>query len=189
MTTPTAVDQVTGTYAGPIGRLAAFAVDGFMIVGLYSVIVGIVAFTVRLVTGYETNNDSANVWWLLGYVVWVFLYFWVSTAITGRTIGKWLVGLRIVQRKGTPLQGRAALVRALTFPLSFMVFGLGFLGIVIGRERRAWHDKFAKTVVVYDWGDRPAEMPAPLTRFLNRRNAIVVESAPVEPAKTVVEDA
>ena len=85
--------QVTGRFAGPVSRLAAFAVDSFAIVALYGVIVAIIAFTVKLVTGYDVNTDNTtNGWWLLGYVLWAFLYFWVSTAITGRTAGKWLIG-------------------------------------------------------------------------------------------------
>jgi hypothetical protein len=47
-----------------------------------------------------------------------------------------------------------------------LLLGLGLVGVVIGRERRALHDVFAGSVVVYDWGDRPAELPAPLTRWI-----------------------
>jgi uncharacterized RDD family membrane protein YckC len=170
--------------------LAAFALDSFAIVVLYGVIVGIIAFTVRLVTGYDVNTENAeNGWWLLGYILWAFLYLWISSAITGRTAGKWLIGLRIVERDGSPLRGRAAFIRVLTLPLSFLIFGLGLVGIVIGEEHRALHDVFAKTVVVYDWGDRPAEMPAPLTRFVNRRQAQLVESAPGGSTEAVSEDA
>jgi hypothetical protein len=32
------------------------------------------------------------------------------------------------------------------------------------------HDAAAGTVVVYDWGDRPAEMNAPLTKWVNRHS-------------------
>ena len=182
--------QVTGRFAGPVSRLAAFAVDSFTIVVLYGVIVGIIAFTVKLVTGYDVNTENTeNGWWLLGYIIWAFLYLWISSAITGRTVGKWLVGLRIVGRDGSPLRGRAAFIRVLTLPLSFVIFGLGLVGIVIGEEHRALHDVFAKTVVVYDWGDRPAEMPAPLTRFVNRRQAQLVQSAPAGSTEAVSEDA
>ena len=62
--------------------------------------------------------------------------------------------------------------RVLVLPISLASFGLGLVGIVIGKERRALHDVAAGTVVVYDWGDRPAEMPAPLTRWLNRQGTL-----------------
>jgi uncharacterized RDD family membrane protein YckC len=79
-----------------------------------------------------------------------------------------LIGLRVTSREGAPLTGRQAFVRALVFPISFLLFGLGFLGIVISPERRTLHDAAAGTTVVYDWGDRPAELPAPLTSWVMR---------------------
>ena len=47
----------------------------------------------------------------------------------------------------------------LAFPLSFLLFGLGFLLILVQRERRALHDLIAGTAVVYDW-DARACLPA-----------------------------
>ncbi len=86
-------------------------------------------------------------------------------------MGKAIVGLRVVNRDGSPLGGPRAFLRVLVFPLSFALLGWGFLGILLGRERRALHDVTAVTTVVYDWGDRPAELPAPLTSWLSRRTA------------------
>jgi len=54
----------------------------------------------------------------------------------------------------------------LAFPLSFLLLGLGFVGIVIGRERRALHDVIAGTTVVYDWDARSARL-----RLLTRQAA------------------
>jgi hypothetical protein len=59
-------------------------------------------------------------------------------------------------------------VRTLALPLSLVLFGVGFLLIPVRRDHRALHDLIAGTAVVYDWGDRPAEMPGPLADFLNR---------------------
>ncbi len=65
----------------------------------------------------------------------------------------------------------------IVMPISFLVLGLGLAGIVLGKERRALHDVIAGTAVVYDWGDRPAEVPAPLTRWLERRGVDVLPSS------------
>jgi len=54
-------------------------------------------------------------------------------------------------------------VRALAFPLSIALFGLGFAGILIQREHRALHDLIAGTAVVYAWDARAARL-----RFLAR---------------------
>jgi len=160
---------VTGQYAGPVSRLVAAAVDGAAVTALYSAIVAGTAFALSLVTAREIDvNEGSGLLGFLGFAVWAFLYLWVGLAVAGRTLGKLLVGLRVVQRDGSPLAGRGAFVRVVAYPLSFVPMGLGMLGIVLGRERRAVHDVLAGSAVVYDWGDRPAEMPAPITRWFVR---------------------
>ena len=54
------------------------------------------------------------------------------------------------------------------FPISVVLFGLGFVTIVFQHEHRALHDLIAGTAIVYDWGERPAELPGPLSAFLSR---------------------
>ncbi len=39
---------------------------------------------------------------------------------------------------------------------SLLLFGLGFLAILISPQRRGWHDRFAGTKVVYDHEDLTA---------------------------------
>ena len=166
-------EPVTGRYAGAASRLTEFGIDCFAIVLSFGLAANIFVSVVRLILGVEVDTSNTdNNWWLFSYLTWALLYFWFSTAITGRTIGKWLVGVRIVERDATPLRTGPALVRVLVLPISIAVFGLGLVGIVIGKQRRAWHDRAAGTVVVYDWGDRPAEMPAPLTRWLSRQGTM-----------------
>ena len=65
---------------------------------------------------------------------------------------------------GSVLEPRRGVVRALVFPLSFLLFGLGFLGILVQREHRALHDLIAGTVVIYAWDARAARL-----RFLARQ--------------------
>jgi uncharacterized RDD family membrane protein YckC len=54
-------------------------------------------------------------------------------------------------------------VRALAFPLSFLLCGLGFTGIFLQRNRRALHDLIAGTAVVCTGDARAARL-----RFLDR---------------------
>ena len=104
----------------------------------------------------------------LGGVLWAFVYFVVGLALAGRTVGMGIVGLSVLTRDGSTISGNQALIRTLVFPFSF-VFFLGFIGIFTSPERRSLHDAAAGSVVVYDWGERAAEMPAPLTAWMNRR--------------------
>ena len=49
-------------------------------------------------------------------------------------------------------------VRVLAFPLSFLVFCVGFVLIVLRRDRRALHDVIARTAVIYSWEARSANL-------------------------------
>ena len=53
------------------------------------------------------------------------------------------------------------------FPLTVLLFGLGFPGILVQRERRALHDLIAGTAVVYAWDARAARL-----RFLARNSGV-----------------
>lgn len=162
--------QVTGHYAGPVSRLAAFLVDVVVVWGSWLLFGAGVAFIAALFFRVE-RQPSATIGALgiLTLLVWGFFYLAASLAIAGRTLGMGLVGIRVVERGGGPLGSRAAFIRTLVFPFSFLILGLGFVGIFTSPERRTMHDAAAGSVMVYDWGDRPAEMPAPLTSWMMRR--------------------
>ena len=68
------------------------------------------------------------------------------------------VGIRLDVRR-LPL--RRSLRRLVGLGLSVVTFGLGFLGIVFGEQRRGWEDRFCGTDVIYD--ERRPE-PAPWSR-------------------------
>lgn len=129
-------------------------------------------FVLDLVSSVRLDlAEGSGLVWQIGLPVWAFLYHWVSLTVAGRTPGKAVLGLRVVCRDGSPISAGRAFVRVLTFPLAFLLFGLGFIGILVDRERRGLYDFIAGTTVVYDWGDRPAELPSPLSGWLARRDA------------------
>ena len=80
----------------------------------------------------------------------------------------------VVRADGAIAEPRRGVVRALVFPLSFLLFGLGFLGILVQRERRALHDLIAGSAVVYAWDARAARL-----RFLAKRSP---DEPPITPA-------
>jgi uncharacterized RDD family membrane protein YckC len=160
--------SVTGHYAGPIGRALGAALD-------------IVVVTIAFALGYSVTNlltstllnrslsaDRAQPLAVAALVAWAFLYVFVALAVAGRTFGKAAVGLRVVRADGLPLSTRQALVRTLVLPFSIVFLGIGLLMILLQREHRALHDLAAGTAVVTDWGDRSAELSAPLAAFLAR---------------------
>ncbi len=74
-------------------------------------------------------------------------------------------------------------MRALVFPLSFLLLGAGFLGILVQREHRALHDLIAGTAVIYAWDARAARL-----RFLARQADIGAAGSSRRPARSEGED-
>ena len=160
----------TGRYAGPVTRLLGVMLDVFLITTGFTLVVGVISFLGDLLFSDTVTIPEGGLWYRVGLGVFAFLYVWLSLAVFGKTAGKSVLGLRVVGADGTVgLGGNRALIRTLTFPISIAVFGLGLFGIVWGRERRAWHDHFAGSAVVYDWGSRAAQMSSPLADWLERR--------------------
>jgi uncharacterized RDD family membrane protein YckC len=161
----------TGRYAGPLTRLLAVAADTVVVAVGFTLIMAGLAFLIGLfVEGDYEFPANQGLWFGVALGFWAFVYLWFSVAVFGKTFGKAILGVRVVGSDGTiTLGARQAFVRTLTFPISFALFGVGLLGIMFGHERRAWHDHFAGSAVVYDWGSRTAQMPTPLAEFLERR--------------------
>jgi uncharacterized RDD family membrane protein YckC len=163
--------QVTGQYAGSATRLSAFVLDAafvwltFVIMALGATFVLDFVFQVQM-----TGSWRQSIFGVALTALWAFSYMFVGLALAGRTLGMGIVGIRVVNRQGATVTGRQALVRTLVFPLSLVMFGMGFIGIFISPTRRTLHDAAAGTVVVYDWGDRPAEMSAPLTKWVTQHS-------------------
>jgi uncharacterized RDD family membrane protein YckC/cytoskeletal protein CcmA (bactofilin family) len=76
------------------------------------------------------------------------IYGAVMWKTRGSTIGGSVFDLRVVRLDGRPIDWETAIVRALGCFLSMVVVGLGFIWIAFDRNKQAWHDKIAGTVVV-----------------------------------------
>jgi uncharacterized RDD family membrane protein YckC len=152
-----------GNYAGSVSRFAAYAIDLVVSTGLYTLALAAISYAVKIVSGYQVSWHRGDIWVTIVYILWEFFYFGYSWAMSGRTFGMAVLGIKVVQADGQLIRPRQGVVRALVFPLSFLLFGLGFLGILVQREHRALHDLIAGTAVVYAWDARAARL-----RFLAR---------------------
>jgi uncharacterized RDD family membrane protein YckC len=170
-------ESLQGHYAGIASRFAAFVVDAVVLTAIYLLILAAVNFVVSIVTGKPADLSRSDIWVVIGYGVWAFIYFAFYWGLNGRTAGGALFGLQVLREDGHDVSGRRAIGRTLAFPLSFLIVCLGFLGILLGDRRRALHDVIAGTVVVYSWDARAARL-----RFLSRPrySAPAVPPAPPE---------
>ena len=152
-----------GHYAGSASRLLAFVIDVVVSAGLFALGLAITSLAVQVVTGQPVDWNRTNIVVAIILGAWEFFYFAYSWAASGRTFGMAVLGVRVVQADGGALGPWRGVLRAVVFPLSFLFFGLGFLGILVQREHRALHDLLAGTAVVYAWDARAARL-----RFLAR---------------------
>ena len=82
------------------------------------------------------------------FLLWA-AYYVAMEGGSGQTVGKRLVGLRVVDEDTGASIGRPrALVRHLGRIISFMALGLGYLWVLWDPRKQTWHDKMARAVVV-----------------------------------------
>ena len=77
-----------------------------------------------------------------------FVYATVSHTLAGATLGKRLVGIRVVGSDGRPPGPARSAVRSALMVLSVTLAGAGLLPALISPSRRALHDLLAGTRVV-----------------------------------------
>jgi len=160
---------VTGHYSGAVSRAVAALLDLLFIFVSYTLGVAGVNLLLSIFTDKSLNTNSSAPRATIALLAWAFVYTFGFLVITGRTPGKAIVGMRVVEKDGGPLHAGRAFVRVLLMPLSLALAGLGLLWIIFQRHHRALHDLIAGTAVVYDWGERPAELPGPLSAYISRK--------------------
>jgi len=142
-------------WGGFFRRCCAFAIDVtvlslFSLFLLYVVYVG---YSVGLTAHHQTITFDRFISFLQLFILSWFLlvsgYFVLLHGMAGTTVGKWVFGLRVVGANKAPVSYRQAMVRWFGY-VAFGFFGIGFLWILLSREKRAWHDLLARTWVVRD---------------------------------------
>ena len=140
-----------------MARFGGFVIDIVVIAGVFALAGRTVEYLASAVFGASIELQDLPVVGGLVLVAWAVFYCAYPLAVGGRTLGMAVVGLRAVRADGSDLDLRAGpSCEVLAFPLSFLLFGFGFLLILLKRDRRALHDLVAGTAVVYAWDARAA---------------------------------
>jgi len=161
--------SLQGQYAGFVTRLIAFGLDLAIASGIAAALSWILvrpveAFGVDLASCSLASLGSGGetgvrFFWCFAYLIVMpaFLaltfvaYYVVLWTLTGWTIGKGLMGLRVVRVNGKQMNLWHSILRYFAYFVSFIPLGAGFLWIVISGRRQGWHDKIAGTYVLYSW--------------------------------------
>ncbi|SFH98570.1 Uncharacterized membrane protein YckC, RDD family [Tindallia magadiensis] len=80
------------------------------------------------------------------------VYFSLFTKIWGQTLGKMVMGIRVIQKNGEPLDWKTVLLREVAGRTISQFFGvhIGYLWAVISKKNQGWHDLLVDTYVVVD---------------------------------------
>jgi uncharacterized RDD family membrane protein YckC len=147
-----------GRYAGFVTRFVAFGFDILTVLALFAMGAAIAEYVISALVGTQVHLSDAPILAEVLLGIWWFAYCAYPLAQAGRTFGMAIVGLRVVRSDGHVLGPAHAVLRVLVFPLSFLLFGVGFLLILVRRDRRALHDLIDSSAVVYAWDARAARL-------------------------------
>ena len=131
-------------------RFAAILVDVIFILFITSALAITLSFLAWLIGAFRPYGDVVpftNLALILGILISVgyYTYFWTKS---GQTIGKTVVGIKVVSADGSPLTWGQAFLRYVGYIVSSLLLSLGFLWVIMDKRRQGWHDKIAKTYVI-----------------------------------------
>ncbi|WP_053208144.1 RDD family protein [Jiangella muralis] len=137
--------------AGLVSRSAAALVD-VAVVAAATVVAGLVLSGIRYtVEGPPFELPPVPGWAFgAGHSLLVVAYLTTGWALTGRTPGQLVLGLRVVTRADRSAAGPLGVGRALVRAVVTVVFPIGVLWTLVSRDTRAVGDVVARTAVVYD---------------------------------------
>ncbi|RQW79971.1 MAG: RDD family protein [Geobacter sp.] len=185
--------RLEGQYAGFLSRAVGLILDYVIIM---AVVIGVGLLVTLVFNAFRIDLATCSVSesnipfgpqvclagrWFLGVFAVVFgpLYFLIFWMLTGQTIGQRVMGLRVVRLNGRRMGFWLSLVRWYGYQVCIFTLGIGFLWVLIDNRRMGWHDKLARTCVVYAWkAEQNEAFIAKVNRRFGRRKAT---SAQVEP--------
>ena len=144
-----AVTEVHVAAAGVISRNAARLVDMVCL----TAIVTLVMLLAEAVTGadlFQTASIRSLAAPLCGlFAALSFAYFTLFHAMKGRTPGKWVTGIYVLDDTGRPPSlGRSLIRTCAAFVSAALLFG-GFFAALFSKHRQTLHDRLSGTHVVW----------------------------------------
>lgn len=143
-------DKTAWIRAGFGPRAAAFLLDQ-LLVAIALLVVKVPAWLVRLFAGQPMENVLFS-FSLLDVLCYLLLsaYFVLLTYLTGSTLGKKVMGIKVVRGTGEELRFVDVLYRETIGRYLSGVLFVGYLMALVDRQKRAFHDYLCETCVVYD---------------------------------------
>ena len=130
-------------------RLLAQLIDGLLITFFtFGVVVAIffLALFLSMFNPYDPVTFNGLI--IISALIISLVYYVGSWSKSGQTVGKSMLGMRVVSTDGSGISVGKAVLRYVGYIISGLVFSLGFLWINFTDKRQGWHDKLAGTYVI-----------------------------------------
>lgn len=143
------MNRQPGDYAGIVSRGLAFGID-LTVTAVVSTVGAAFVRAASDVLGFRsTSGGQAAMAYMLSLPVIFVVYCTVFWTMLGKTLGMVALGVRVVTGQGSSPRVARSLLRVLAYTVSSIAL-VGFAWIVVDRRRQGFHDKIARTFVVYD---------------------------------------
>lgn len=137
-----------GTRAGFVTRAIADGIDWVAAMTMY--VGGLVAYALAVYFLTDKPFAIPDAGLVLSFSLpWIVIvaYLTAGWGVTGQTVGKSLMGLRVIRGDGNTMRPRRAFARALLCASIPAVL----LWVIVSRRNSGVHDGVCRTTVVYDW--------------------------------------
>lgn len=124
-------------------RILAFVIDYLIFVTIFSVMCVFYGEPSEDGIGYKLTGNPAFITTLIGVFLWPF-----SEAFSGQTIGKRLVGIKVVNENFREIKTSQAFIR---FIFGLIEFSCLFVGLIVAynnKNKQRIGDQIAKTLVI-----------------------------------------
>ncbi|MEH6940291.1 RDD family protein [Bacillus sp. JJ722] len=148
-------NQESVIYASFGRRLAAYVIDGLILSVIVSILgaVGVLSFFGVNFDASQLQDPTYSIANNKGYLYATFLigmlyYTILQSSKWQATIGKKLLGMKVVTLEGERISFIRALIRHLVMFSISSIFYIGFIMALFTKKKQALHDLLAKTLVI-----------------------------------------
>jgi uncharacterized RDD family membrane protein YckC len=86
--------------------------------------------------------------YIIALIIVIFYFPYLESSPRQATIGKQLLGMKVVDLEGKRITFKKAFLRAISCFLNFLTLYVGYLMVAFTKRKQGLHDKIAGTVVV-----------------------------------------
>lgn len=129
--------------AGFNERFLAYLIDTFPFVFL-----NYYTLALAIKNNYIVWNPSIDTKWKLFWIAAFIIYEVIFTSGGRRTLGKKLLGIKVINKDGGNLSVFRAFIRVIGYFISSFTINIGYIMALFNQNRRALHDFLAGSVVI-----------------------------------------